>query len=226
MYMKKSDKQENLFGVIGLGRFGRSLARTLAEQGAEIIVVDQDESVVREMREYTDNAYVTSDLSRESLREMGFDECRCVAVCIGEHIDTNILTSLNCVSLGVEKVIAKAVSQEHGEVLEKLGVEGVYPEHDMAVRLAKRLTTRSAMEYIELRNEIEITQMEVGEALVGKRVNESRLRSRYGLNIIAIEQHGGDTLVNVLPDYVFHEGDVLILIGKSEDVRDFEEVNG
>ena len=71
--MKKNTKSEELYGVIGLGRFGRALARTLAEQGAEIIVVDQDESVVREMREYTDNAYVTSDLSRESLREMGID---------------------------------------------------------------------------------------------------------------------------------------------------------
>lgn len=222
MQMKKSNKREDLFGVIGLGRFGSALARTLAEQGAEIIVVDQDESVVREMREYTDNAYVTSDLSRESLREMGFDECSCVAVCMGEKIDTNILTSLNCVSLGVEKVIAKAVSQEHGEVLEKLGVEGVYPEHDMAMRLARRLTTRSATEYIELRNEIEITRSRVGAALAGKRVDESQIRKRYGLTIIAVENET-ETLVNITPDLVLNEGDLLILIGKSEDIRRFEE---
>lgn len=222
--MKKNAKTEELYGIIGLGRFGRALARTLAENGAEIIVVDQDEARVREMREYTDNAYVTSDLSRESLREMGIDECRCVAVCMGERIDTNILTSLNCVSLGVEKVIAKAVSQEHGEVLSKLGVEGVYPEHDMAVRLAKRLTTRSAVEYIELRNEIEITQARVGAALAGRRVDESNIRSRFGLNIIAVE-HESDTLVAIPPDYVFSAGDLLILIGKSGDIRRFEEEN-
>ena len=222
--MRRKDKKEELYGIIGLGRFGSALARTLAEQGAEIIVVDQDESVVREMREYTDNAYVTSDLSRESLREMGFDECRCVAVCIGEHIDTNILTSLNCVSLGVEKVIAKAVSAEHGEVLEKLGVEGVYPEHDMAVRLARRLTTRSAVEYIELRNEIEITRARVGASLAEKRVVESQIRRRYGLTIIAVETEK-ETLVNIGPELVLHEGDLMILIGKSEDIRRFEEEN-
>ncbi len=220
--MRNRDKKEELYGVIGLGRFGSALARTLAEQGAEIIVVDQNEAVVREMREYTDNAYVTSDLSRESLREMGIDQCRCVAVCMGERIDTNILTSLNCVSLGVEKVIAKAVSQEHGEVLEKLGVEGVYPEHDMAVRLARRLTTRSAVEYIELRNEIEITRATVGASLAGRRVDESQLRRRYGLTIIAVENET-ETLVNIRPDLVLHEGDLLILIGKSEDIRRFEE---
>ncbi len=220
--MRNRDKKEELYGVIGLGRFGSALARTLAEQGAEIIVVDQNENVVREMREYTDNAYVTSDLSKESLREMGIDQCRCVAVCMGEKIDTNILTSLNCVSLGVEKVIAKAVSQEHGEVLEKLGVEGVYPEHDMAVRLARRLTTKSAVEYIELRNEIEITRATVGASLAGRRVDESQLRRRYGLTIIAVENET-ETLVNIRPDLVLHEGDLLILIGKSEDIRRFEE---
>ncbi len=222
--MKKNTKSEELYGVIGLGRFGRALARTLAEQGAEIIVVDQDESVVREMREYTDNAYVTSDLSRESLREMGIDQCRCVAVCMGERIDTNILTSLNCVSLGVEKVIAKAVSQEHGEVLAKLGVEGIYPEHDMAVRLARRLTTRSAVEYIELRNEIEITRSIVGASLAGRRVDQSELRSRFRLNIIAVERES-ETLISIPPDYVFSIGDRLILIGKNEDIRRFEEEN-
>ena len=222
--MKRKDKKEELYGVIGLGRFGSALARTLAEQGAEIIVVDQNEAVVREMREYTDNAYVTSDLSRENLREMGIDQCRCVAVCMGEKIDTNILTSLNCVSLGVEKVIAKAVSAEHGEVLEKLGVEGVYPEHDMAVRLARRLTTRSAVEYIELRNEIEITRATVGASLAGKRVVESQIRCRYGLTIIAVETDK-ETLVNIGPELVLHEGDLMILIGKSEDIRRFEEEN-
>ena len=222
--MRNRDKKEELYGIIGLGRFGSALARTLAEQGAEIIVVDQDEAVVREMREYTDNAYVTSDLSRESLREMGFDECSCVAVCMGEKIDTNILTSLNCVSLGVGKVIAKAVSAEHGEVLEKLGVEGVYPEHDMAVRLARRLTTKSAVEYIELRNEIEITRARVGASLAEKRVVESQIRRRYGLTIIAVETEK-ETLVNIGPELVLHEGDLMILIGKSEDIRRFEEEN-
>lgn len=221
--MKNRNRQTGeSYGVIGLGRFGRALARTLAEQGAEIIVVDQNESLVREMREYTDNAFVTSDLSRESLREMGFDHCRCVAVCMGERIDTNILTSLNCVSLGVEKVIAKAVSTEHGEVLEKLGVEVVFPERDMAERLARRLTTKSALEYIDLRNEIEITQANVGALLAGRRVDQADLRGRYGLNIIAIE-HGAETMTVVPPDYVFETGDVLILIGKNEDIRRFEE---
>ncbi|MBR4157961.1 MAG: TrkA family potassium uptake protein [Oscillospiraceae bacterium] len=222
--MRKNGKKEKLYGIIGLGRFGSALARTLAEQGEEIIVVDQDENVVREMREYTDNAFVTSDLSRESLREMGFDQCSCVAVCMGERIDTNILTSLNCVSLGVEKVIAKAVSLEHGEVLAKLGVEGVYPEHDMAVRLGRRLTTHSAVEYIELRNEIEITQAQAGAALGGMRVDQSGIRRRYGLSIIAIERET-ETIVDIRPDTVLDSGDRLILIGKSEDIRRFEEEN-
>ena len=222
--MKKKAKTEELYGVIGLGRFGRALAQTLAEQGAEIIVVDQDEARVREMREYTDNAYVTSDLSKESLCEMGFDQCSCVAVCIGERIDTNILTSLNCVSLGVERVIAKAVSQEHGEVLAKLQVEGVYPEHDMAVRLARRLTMGSASEFIELNNGVEITSAAAGRAPVGKRADQLGLQSRFGLKLVAVERRK-ETLVDIPQDCVISAGDALILIGRSEDMRRFEEEN-
>ena len=220
--MRKRKSQENEFyGIIGLGRFGMSLGRKLSEYGAEVVVVDQDEAKVREMRQYTDNAFVTSDLSKEGLREMGFANCTCVVICIGDKMDTSILTALNAVSLGVPKVIAKAVSAEHGEVLEKIGAEVVYPERDMAVRLAKKLTTHSIMEYISLSNAIEITELSAGPDMVGKSVLELDIRRRFGLNIIAIS-HNRETMINIRPDYVFTEGDVLILIGKDEDIQAFE----
>lgn len=218
---KKKGLEAEIYGVIGLGRFGTSLARTLCEYGAEVVVVDQNETRVREMRQYTENAFVTNDLSKESLREMGFSNCTCVAICIGDKLDTSILTALNTVSLGVPKVIAKAVSAEHGQVLEKIGAEVVYPESDMAVRLAKKLTTNSVMEYISLSNAIEISEVSAGPDMVGKSVLELDFRGRFGLNIIAVE-HNKDTLINIRPDYVFAQGDVLVVIGRAEDIQRFE----
>ena len=108
----------------------------LAASDADILVLDKDEEKVREMREYTESAYVMKTLDKKSLAETGIQNCDVAVVCIGEHMDTSILTTLNLVSLGIPVVIAKATSLEHGQILEKLGAEVVYPEHDMAVRLA------------------------------------------------------------------------------------------
>ena len=132
-------KNMKSYGVIGLGRFGSALAQTLAEAGEEVIVVDNTEAKVRALRQFTEHAYVTEDLNKETLEEIGIQNCDTVIVCIGEKIDTSILTTLTVVGLGVPQVIAKAISRDQGEVLEKIGAEVVYPEHDMALKVAKRL---------------------------------------------------------------------------------------
>ena len=99
----KSKMREMTYGIIGLGKFGEALALTLAEAGADIIVVDQDEEKVREMREYTENAYVVQNLEKKTLQEVGLQNCDIAIVCIGEHLDTSILTTLNLVSMGIRR---------------------------------------------------------------------------------------------------------------------------
>ena len=126
--------------------------------------------------------------------------------------DTSILTVLNLVSLGVPKVIAEAASAEHGEILEKLGAEVVYPERDIAIRLAHRLETSKILDYVQLSEKVNISKMLVPESLVGKTVLEANLRKQFGVNIIAIENHA-EVLRNVGPAYAFRKGDVLFLAG-------------
>ena len=121
-----------------MGRFGSALAIELASAGTDLLVIDRDEEKVRELRDYTENAYVVKNLDKKALTETGVQNCDVAVVCIGEHMDTSILTTLNLVSLGIPTVIAKATSIEHGEILEKLGAEVVYPERDMAIKMCIR----------------------------------------------------------------------------------------
>ncbi|HBY71000.1 MAG TPA: TrkA family potassium uptake protein [Lachnospiraceae bacterium] len=209
------------FGIIGLGRFGTALASSLAESGKEIMVLDSNESKIKQIRNFTDNAFVVGDLTRESLEEAGIQNCGTVIVCIGEKIDVSILTTLNVINMGVPRVIAKAISQEQGQVLEKIGAEVIYPEHDMAIRLAKRLVASRVMDYIVLNNDISITELKLTSKVAGETVQQVNLRKKFKLNIIAIETNELAT-INITPELKLKEDDVIVVVGKTEDIRRFE----
>lgn len=209
------------YGIVGLGRFGSALAKTLAEAGKEVIVVDNNESKVKQIRNIVSDAFVVGTLDKESLEETGVQNCQTVIVCIGTAIDTSILTTLNLISMGVPRVIAKAISIDQGSVLEKIGAEVVYPEIDMAVRLANRLVYSKGLDFIKLHGDVEVSEIKVTKKLVGQTVVRADLRSRFNLNIIAIE-HQNITTIQVDPDYEFTSEDVLVVIGKKVNISNFE----
>lgn len=215
-------KSKLTYGVIGLGHFGMALAVTLAESDNDVIVMDREESSIREMRNYTDYAFVTNDLSMEALREAGIHNCDVVIVCIGEKVDVSVLTTMSVIEMGVPRVIAKALSPEQGAVLKKLGAEVVYPERDMALRLGRRLLSGNFLDYIPLDHSVQITQIRIPERMVGKTVEQIQLRRKYGLNIIAIES-GSETTIEVQPDYQLKDGDIIVVIGKADNINTFEE---
>ena len=212
-------KTEKLsYGIVGLGRFGAALATELASADADLLVIDHDEEKVRALRELTDNAIVVHSLDKKTLAETGIQNCDVAVVCIGEHIEPSILTTLNLVDLVVKKVIAKATSAEHGEILRRLGAEVVYPERDMAIRLAKRLESTRVLDFIQLSEKINITKFAVADKMVGSTVAQSELRGRFGLNIIAIV-NGKDVTESVHPDYVFRSGDCMFVSGSEDNVN-------
>ncbi len=220
---KRSKKDKNTYGIIGLGKFGHALATELAEAGADFMVLDSNEEKIREMREYTESAYVVRGLDKKALADSGIQNCNVVVLGIGEQLDTSILTTLNLVSLGVPHIIAKASSAEHGEILEKLGAEVVYPERDIAVRLAHRLEATRMLDYIQLSEKLNISKLIVPDSLIGKSVKESNLRTRFGVNIIAIE-NGTSLNETVTPEYMFAEGDILILSGSKKGLDSLSEL--
>ena len=210
------------YGIIGLGRFGFALAKTLIEAGKEVLVIDSDESKRKQIRQYTNNAFVVEILDRETLEETGIQNCETAVVCIGEKMDASILTALNLINMGIPRVIAKAVSFDHGSVLTKIGAEVVYPENDMAIRVANRLLYSKALDFIELNDDINICEMEVPKKLDGIQIRESNIRKKYKLNIIAIEGKGG-TILEISPDYILKTGELIVVIGKKNNITSFEE---
>lgn len=223
MRLKKKNKNEKLtYGIVGLGRFGYALAMELATNGADLLVIDLDEDKVKALREFTENAFVMTRLDKKSLEETGIQNCDVAVVCIGEHMDSSILTTLHLVGMGIPHVIAKANSAEHGEILEKLGAEVVYPERDMALRLASRLEIDSMLDLIQFSERLNISKLSLPRQFVGKTVLEVDLRGRFGLNIIALENKGND-VQTITPDYIFRENDILFLSGSKDGLLKLSE---
>ena len=218
MARKNKKKEKIIYGIIGMGRFGEALAKELYHAGADLIILDKDEEKVSVAREMTENAYIVKNLEKKTLLETGLAGCDVAVVCIGEHIDVSVLTTLNLVSMGIPKVISKATSVEHGDILEKLGAEVVYPERDMAIRLAHRLETSKSLDFIQLSEKINISKFLIPDHAVGKSILEVNLRARFGLNIIAIENNG-EVIESVRPDYIFREDDILFLSGNKDGFR-------
>ena len=219
--MKRHDS-ESSYGVIGLGRFGTALVKTLTEAGKEVIAVDKDEQKVKAVRRYTDFAFVVADLTEETLEETGIQNCGSVTICIGEKMDVSILTTMMVLKMGIPHVIAKASSQAHGEVLKQLGATVVYPESDMAVRIGKRLISGNLLDYISLDNDVEIRRIQAGGVLLDRSIQELDVRRNYGINIIAIERDH-QTTVEFSADYRFRAGDIVDVIGKVDKITRFEQ---
>lgn len=210
------------FGVIGLGRFGSALVKTLAEAGQEVIAIDKDEQKVKAVRKYTDFAFIVESLTAETLEETGVQNCQTVTICIGETMDISILTTLLVIKMGVPRVISKANSQAHGEVLKLIGATVVYPEADMAVRMGKRLISGNLMDYIALDDHIEVRRIQVEGSIVGRSIQEINVRRKYGINVIAVER-GHQTQVDFSPQFKFAMGDIVTVIGKVEQIEAFEQ---
>lgn len=216
-----SNNHNDSIGIIGLGRFGMALAKRLCDLKREVIVLDQNESKIKEIKNYTEFCFVVDDFSKETLMEAGLHNCSVIVVCIGEKMDASILAAVNAVSLNVPKVIAKAISAEHGLVLEKIGAEVVYPEHDMAIRLAKRIVSNDVLDYMALNGEFEISELKIPTALEGVTILDSKIRTKFGLNIIAIKRNQ-QIIIDFDANFTFTANDKIVVIGKYQNITKFE----
>lgn len=210
------------YGIIGLGRFGQALTKNLASSGKEILAIDTIESRVKQVRNYTESAFVVGSLDKETLEDAGIQNCGTVIVCIGDSIDVSVLTTLNVISMGIERVIARAMSYEHGLILEKIGAEVIYPENDMAVRLAGKLVNANIMDSLELGGDVAVAEVKVTPKITNQTVLQINLRQKFNLNIIALECNK-DTTTEIKPDCLLQKDDCIVVIGQRSNIHKLEE---
>ncbi len=208
-----------LFGIIGLGRFGRSVARRLLELDKEIICVDKDESIVKELSEEIDNVYQADCLDEKALKEIGMSDVDTVVVSIGENVEASIMAVTILHGFGIENIYAKAVSPLHGRVLAKVGAKRViFPEKEMGINLANSLAGIDMIQTLTAGKSYVFAKIKAPKMFVNKTIKELDIRNRFGLNVIGIERNG-DLDINPMPDEVIQESDILMVIGKRDDVE-------
>jgi len=209
--------------VIGLGRFGSSVARTLAESGCEVLAVDVDEVRVKAIADEVTDAVRANALEEEALRALGLRNFEVVVVAIGHEVEASILVTVLLKEMGISKVVAKAQDELHGRVLQKVGADMVvFPARDMGVRLAHTLISRNVIDEIQLSTDYSILEMVAPHRFLGRSLKELELRQRFGLTILAIRRE--DRII-VSPDaeQTLEEGDILVALGQPEKLEGLNE---
>ncbi len=210
------------FAVIGLGRFGSAMATTLAELGQDVIGIDGDAERVRQLADTITQAVELDATDERALRSIGIQDIDVAVVSIGENIESSLLVVMQLRELAVKTIVAKAVTPLHGKILEKLGVSRViFPEREMAVRIAHGLVMPNVTDYIELSGDFSIVEVPAPELFIGRTLKQLELRPQYGLTLIAIKRRAtatGAETTNISPaaDEIIQAGDTLSLLGSNE----------
>lgn len=218
--MRKKDGNQ-VFGVIGTGRFGLAVAQELLSRGKYVIALDREEQRLKPLYETDAEVIVINDISKESLMEAGIQEADNVIVGIGKDVESSILAALNALELGVPHVICKVISEDHAKILKKIGADVVFPETEIGRRTAVRLCEKLAEDILPLSEEFSIIQIRTPRDLDGKTVREIRIRERYGITLIAVVK-GGKANGSVGPDTVLHEDEIMVLSGSNKDLAKFQ----
>ena len=206
--------------VIGLGRFGFYIAKSLSRLGVKVIAVDNDEKRVQEISEYVDNAYIVDSINKQALEEIGVYNLETVIVSIGENIEASILTVMALKDLNNKTIIAKAINSTHGEILTKIGAfKVIYPEKIAGRMLVKKLIDNMTVEEIDVSNTIKIIKFVANESLIGRKISQIELEFS-NLKIISYKANSMWS-TQVDSSYQVKKDDILVFLGESENIKVF-----
>jgi trk system potassium uptake protein TrkA len=211
------------FIVIGLGRFGGGLAQTLVGMGHDVLGVDTDQKIVQDFAGLLTHVVSADSTDERAMRQLGAEEFETAVVAIGTEVEASILTTAVLADLGVRRIVAKAVTQPHGRILERVGAHRVvFPERDMGVRVGHSLAG-SILDYFELDPGFAIVETRTPRALVGKTLADAEVRKHYGITVVCIKPAGG-SFTYATPDTVVSEGDILVVAGEKARAEAFGEL--
>lgn len=211
------------FVVIGLGRFGTSVAKNLSLSGHDVLAIDNLESAVQAIMNDVTHAVQTDAREEENLKVLGVRNFDVAVVAIGDDIQASILITLMLKEMGVKYVVAKAQNSLHGKVLERVGADRIiYPEKDMGARLAHNLVSANVMDFIELSPDYSIAEIKSPSKFVNKSLGELNLRALYGINVMAIKR--GDTIIIAPGAEALIQGkDILVVVSHEKALAKLPE---
>jgi trk system potassium uptake protein len=221
--------------VIGLGKFGHKIIETLAAKGMPVIALDRDHQAVEDVKDLATEAMQINTLDQAALEASGIREADAVIVAMGTDLESSILITTILHDLGIKEIVARAKSRLHARILEQIGATRVvFPEEDMAIRVANSIIQPSVHDYIELGGEFDLAEIEVkkGNKFIGKKIIDIDIRRNHNVNLMMIkklqstqskegvcEVHATKQLP--FPDYKIERGDILLVVGDKKDLEDF-----
>jgi len=212
------------YAVIGLGRFGTSVARTLYSLGQEVLVIDNSEGRLKNLADEVTHSIIGDSTDINVLKNIGINNFDVVIVAIGENVQANIMTTLLLKELGVKHVVAKALTRMQGRVLEKVGADRVvYPERDMGKRVAHNLVTSNLVDYIELAEGVRVIEVVALKEMIGRTLQNLNFRAKHGVNVLLIKRTSGETIFSPGASDQIQEGDIIVIAGEKGAINKFEQ---
>jgi trk system potassium uptake protein TrkA len=207
--------------VIGLGNFGTALARRLFELGHQVTAVDLDPKALARVREMADQAVSADATDRAALEELGLGLVDAAVISLGENMAASILATLHLREMRVKKILVKAISEDHEKILKRVGAsEVIFPEREVAQRLATALAHPNLLDYLPLGGDLSVAEVAPPPEFVGKTLAELDLRRRYRVNVIAVHELLPERITVVIhPDYRVKDSDVLVVVGRQDDIQ-------
>ncbi len=207
--------------VIGLGIFGYHITRTLFENGFDVVAIDKNKDVIQKIRDYCSKAVLADGTNQDILDEIGIEKDDIAIVSFGEDLAAATLITLHLKQMKVKNIIVKAPNEDHKLILEKVGAtEVIIPEKEVGMKLAKSLISPNVMDYIPLSENFMIFEIAPPTSFLGKSLADLQLRNRFNIEVIAVRDVLSDKVSMVpLADFVVKDGEVLVVIGREDDIR-------
>lgn len=222
--MPQQKKQKQEFAVVGLGRFGTSVALTLIERGFSVLGIDNDRDIVQRASEQLTQVVALDATDEDALRAVDISSFDTVVVAIGDNFEGNLMTTVALKSLGVRNIVCKTTTERQRAILLRVGADHVVlPEHDAGRRLAHVLTGPGILDQLELEPGYSITELRIPRSLVGHTLLDTDLRHRFGVTVLVVKREQTLT-VSPSPDFTFESNDLLVVIGNNADIGRLHEL--
>lgn len=209
------------FAVIGLGRFGTAVTKTLVENGYDVLCCDKDMSIVKRIEPFVTKAIQIDVMNENAIESLGLSNFDVVVIAIGDSLEASVMATMYAKEAGVKTIIVKAQNLSEKKLLEKIGADKVImPEVDSGKRLAINLITTNVIEYISFSEKFAIAEISPLKEWIGKTLTQINIRAKYGFNVVAIKEKD-NVIVTPNPNAIINDISILVIIGESSQIQKF-----